>query len=225
MLVVPVRMSPPRSLPHSLPASPVLSAAPAVLVAATPALTLQSAASPTSHSHAHSYTAYYPHSTTLVATPAAVLNESPRPKGHQHRHYRYQPPHPTEVHERPQYCDRHAPASYKPPSAAADHQPHPPLMYTQPSSVVPYYQLVYDALSPAVTHYPAVTTSQPVCSCGPLETFTMAVPQPSLSPLHAPHLHRLNPTTPPLSLSPSGGSAFTPVQPIAVYPRSGIRIH
>ena len=53
----------------------------------------------------------------------------------------------------------------------------------------------------------------------------LSMQQPSLSPPHKPQPVRPTPV-PSLALSApgSGGSAFTPVQPVAVYPRTGILI-
>ena len=259
MIVVPARVSPPRSLPPS----PVLSAAPAVVirqavepvtVTATPAVTLQSAtnsASPSpshsrAHSHAHSYPAYFSPGATVVVTPAAVVNDR-----------QYQPrlqqvakvgvtahtvEHSTQyVHDRPHYCDHHAPSTYKQSMAVEPHShtsvvyahansPASHLVYRPPSSHSSYYQLVYDAPPAAVTHYPVVNTQPHVCShldAPYQQPFSMVIPQPSqpsLSPPLKPQAHRLIPTTAPLSLSHSSHSAFTPVQPIALYPHTGIMI-
>ena len=239
-----------------LPASPVLSAAPAVVIrqaaepyVATPALTLHSASTSPSHSprpHIPRATYYQP-AATVVATPAAVLDQ-PHPHAyHAHAHAHLQQPHtavavtPRSVtayavpHDRQGYCEHHTPAVQYPQPAyssvvytqstpVAAHSPAHHAYHTQPPAYYPHQpqpqpQVVYEA------PFVATTASQAHSHMCQLVDAAMAAQQrPSLSPPLKPQPHRLTPTAPMLSLGAAGGSAFTPVQPIALYPRSGILI-
>ena len=276
MIAVPARVSPPRSLPPS----PVLSAAPAVVIrqsiesaTATPAVTLHSTALPTtaphspsrlhSHTHAqpHSYTAYYPPATAVVATPAAVLHDPNMPGAQSHVqhagsvHVRGQPRAAVTAHtvdqgaqyvrEAPHYCEHHGPVSYQQARPAEQHsyapvvyaRPHsPPRVVYQPPPTPTHYQVVYEAPPANVAYYPVsgpppshvysyVDASASASQYYASALCSMAAQQPSLSPPHKPQTQKraTSVALPGMTLAGSG-SAFTPVQPLAMYPRTGILI-
>ena len=271
MIAIPARVSPPRSLPHSLPASPVLSAAPAVVIrqaaepVATPAVTIHAtpATAPRSPQHAHPhnpYATFYTPTAAVVATPAAVvhdphLHHQQQQQSHayaqrqHHRAAKVVDPHTHYMHDAtPHYCEHHAPVSYKQltvadtrayaqpqlvyarPHSPASYHPTAHVVYQQPPTPT-HYQLVYEASPAAVAHYPAaIAAPSHVCSHMDAAQYyasallSVGMPQPSLSPPQKPQPTRPTPSVPTMALTSHTTSAFTPVQPIATYPRNGILI-